>query len=365
MTRYHRCSALLAAAALAVSLGVTTVQAQTQPDSPMQKNITVSATGTVDATPDIARIQTGVITESETAAQALSGNSQAMAKLIAGLKESAIDAKDIQTSSFRVEPRYTNPRDGQAPEINGYRVVNRGARRRPDITKLGSILDALVKLGANQMNGLSFNVSKAETLKDDASASRRSKRPAPCQAVGLGRRCRSRRRDRHLGRRRPRRPPPLRDWPAPPRPIWSQSKAAPKPLRPRDRHLGVEVRQSTHHPHNVIPGLVPGDPAIRPCGGLKQGGTAPPPPARRADSGMPEQVPGMTAKGLWCVESNGANEYLLGLRPFKPATRFLHSRRAWQHLAARTSQQSCASPRWSAGAAGGRDRLFQTPTAPR
>ncbi len=168
MTRYHRCSALLAAAALAVSLGVTTVQAQTQPDSPMQKNITVSATGTVDATPDIARIQTGVITESETAAQALSGNSQAMAKLIAGLKESAIDAKDIQTSSFRVEPRYTNPRDGQAPEINGYRVVNEVHVVVRDITKLGSILDALVKLGANQMNGLSFNVSKAETLKDDA-----------------------------------------------------------------------------------------------------------------------------------------------------------------------------------------------------
>lgn len=167
MTRYHRYSTLLAAAVLAVSLG-SAVQAQTQPDGPMQKNITVSATGTVDATPDIARIQTGVITEAETAAQALSGNSQAMAKLIAGLKESAIDAKDIQTSSFRVEPRYTNPRDGQAPEINGYRVVNEVHVVVRDITKLGSILDALVKLGANQMNGLSFDVSKAETLKDDA-----------------------------------------------------------------------------------------------------------------------------------------------------------------------------------------------------
>ena len=30
------------------------------------------------------------------------------------------------------------------------------------------MLDTLVTLGANQMNGLSFEVSKAETLKDEA-----------------------------------------------------------------------------------------------------------------------------------------------------------------------------------------------------
>ena len=167
MTLSLRCLHV-AAAILALTFGAALAQAQTPPDGTMQKNITVSATGTVDATPDLARIQTGVITEAETAAQALSGNSQAMAKLIDGLKESAIEAKDIQTSSFRVEPRYTNPRDGQAPEINGYRVVNEVQVVVRDIAKLGAILDALVKLGANQMNGLSFDVSKAETLKDDA-----------------------------------------------------------------------------------------------------------------------------------------------------------------------------------------------------
>lgn len=169
MTLSLRSSTLHAAATiLALTFGAAIAQAQTPPDGKMQKNITVSATGTVDATPDLARIQTGVITEADTAAQALSGNSQAMAKLIGGLKESAIEAKDIQTSSFRVEPRYTNPRDGQAPEINGYRVVNEVQVVVRDIAKLGAILDALVKLGANQMNGLSFDVSKAETLKDDA-----------------------------------------------------------------------------------------------------------------------------------------------------------------------------------------------------
>lgn len=161
--------ALAAAALLACAAGSALAQATTETDdTDMKRSITVSATGTVSATPDMARVQTGVVTEADTAGQALAGNSQSMARLIAGLKENAIDPKDIQTAAFRVEPRYTNPRDGQAAEINGYRVVNEVNVVVRDVAKLGGILDALVKLGANQMNGLSFEVSKAETLKDDA-----------------------------------------------------------------------------------------------------------------------------------------------------------------------------------------------------
>lgn len=160
---------LAAATLIACAAGAALAQTPNETEeNEMNRSITVSATGTVNATPDMARVQTGVITEADTAAQALAGNSQAMAKLIGGLKESAIEARDIQTAAFRVEPRYTNPRDGQAPEINGYRVVNEVNVVVRDVPKLGTILDALVRLGANQMNGLSFDVSKAETLKDDA-----------------------------------------------------------------------------------------------------------------------------------------------------------------------------------------------------
>jgi uncharacterized protein YggE len=91
-----------------------------------------------------------------------------MRKLIDGLKESGIEAKDIQTSSFQVEPRYTNPREGQVAVINGYRVTNQVQVVSRDLDKLGEVLDTLVRLGANQMSGMSFEVSKAETLKDDA-----------------------------------------------------------------------------------------------------------------------------------------------------------------------------------------------------
>lgn len=134
----------------------------------MERTITVTATGRVVAEPDLARIAAGVATEAETAREALSRNSEAMRKLIAGLKSLGIDTKDIATTALQVEPRYTNPREGQPARISGYRVTNQVALVQRNLAKLGDVLDQLVSLGANQMSGLSFEVSKAETLKDDA-----------------------------------------------------------------------------------------------------------------------------------------------------------------------------------------------------
>ncbi len=154
--------------------------------------ITVSADGQVAAEPDQARISSGVTTEAATAAQALARNSEAMMKLIDGLKESGIDPKDIQTASFNVSPRYTRPERGETAVIDGYRVTNQVQVLARDLDKLGEVLDQLVSLGANEMGGLSFEVSKAETLRDEArkaavaNARRRAELYASAAGVALG-----------------------------------------------------------------------------------------------------------------------------------------------------------------------------------
>jgi uncharacterized protein YggE len=154
---------LLAVSAIACS----TMPAATE-DARMDRTITVSATGTATAVPDSARIQTGVVAEAATAREALSANNAAMAKLIAGLKDNGIDAKDIQTANFNLNPRYTNPRDGQPPVIDGYQASNQVEVHVRNLDKIGEVLDKLVTLGANQMNGITFEVSGAETLRDTA-----------------------------------------------------------------------------------------------------------------------------------------------------------------------------------------------------
>lgn len=155
--------ALLALAAAAV----TTYPAAAE-DPRMERTITVSATGTATAIPDSARIQTGVVAEAATAREALSANNAAMAKLIAGLKANGIEAKDIQTANFNLNPRYTSPADGQPPVIDGYQASNQVEVHVRDLDKIGDVLDKLVTIGANQMNGIAFEVSAAETLRDAA-----------------------------------------------------------------------------------------------------------------------------------------------------------------------------------------------------
>lgn len=133
-----------------------------------ERTITVSATGTVNAEPDVARISAGVASEADTAKDALARNSAVMAKLIDGLKAAGIGAKDIQTSALNVEPRYTQPKEGRPATINGYRVINQVRLTVRDVKRLGDILDQAITLGANQINSIAFDVADSETLKDEA-----------------------------------------------------------------------------------------------------------------------------------------------------------------------------------------------------
>lgn len=160
-------------------------------DAP-RRSITVTASGSVSAVPDIARITSGVATEAPVARDAVARNADAMKKIIAGLKSSGIDEKDIQTTSFHIEPRYTRAREGEASVIDGYRVTNQVQVVVRNLDKLGEVLDRLVGLGANEMAGLSFDVSQAEKIRDDArkeavaNAQHRAKLYADAAGVELG-----------------------------------------------------------------------------------------------------------------------------------------------------------------------------------
>ena len=154
----------------------------------IERTVSVSANGQASATPDMAAINTGVQAEADTAREAMSRNTAAMSKLIEGLKAFGIAPKDIQTTSINVSPRYTNPRDGKQPVINGYMAHNQVHIIVRDLKKFGEILDGALTLGANQMNGISFDVSTAEVLKDEArkAAMSNARRRAELYAAAAG-----------------------------------------------------------------------------------------------------------------------------------------------------------------------------------
>lgn len=137
-------------------------------ERPQPRIMTLSGTGEVTAVPDMALVSTGVIAEAKTAREALSINNKAMTEVIAGLKAQGIAEKDIQTSNFNVGPQYQHYKDGRPARIRAYRVSNQVNIVIRDLAKLGEVLDAVVSLGSNSINGVQFSVSKPEKLRDEA-----------------------------------------------------------------------------------------------------------------------------------------------------------------------------------------------------
>ena len=134
----------------------------------MERTVSVSATGKAAAPADVAQISAGVVAQADTAKDAIGRNNLAMAKVVDGLKAAGVQAGDIQTTAFNVEPRYNQPKDGRAATINGYRVINQVRITMRDVKRLGDVLDQAIALGANQIDHIAFNVADQEKLMDDA-----------------------------------------------------------------------------------------------------------------------------------------------------------------------------------------------------
>jgi uncharacterized protein len=129
--------------------------------------ISVTGEASISVPPDRAEIDAGVTSDARTAREASEANNAAMGKVIAALKNSGIDEKDMQTSRLSLQPRYGPNRDMPAP-IVGYRASNRVAIRLKDVAKIAGVIDTLVSAGANDIGNINFMVSNGSKLLDDA-----------------------------------------------------------------------------------------------------------------------------------------------------------------------------------------------------
>ena len=157
----------------------------------MPRIISLSGHGEVRATPDIAYVTSGVVTQGATAAEALAANTKAMTDLFAALKDSGIEDRDVQTSNFSVQPRYDFS-NNQAPKMVGYDVSNNVTVTLRKVDTLGALLDRMVQSGSNQISGISFDVSKPDDAMDEArklateDATRKAKVYAKAMGIELG-----------------------------------------------------------------------------------------------------------------------------------------------------------------------------------
>ncbi len=175
-----------------LALSAMPLNAQTETKLPL-RTIRLDAMGSAKAKPDLAQIAVGVVSEADNAKAALDQNSQSMAKIIAGLKDSGIAETDIQTVDFSVRPRLEISKDNKPPVINGYRVVNSVRILVRNLDRLGQTLERVAELGSNEMGGISFSINDAAQLLDEArkraieNARHKAELYAEAAGVALGR----------------------------------------------------------------------------------------------------------------------------------------------------------------------------------
>ncbi len=129
--------------------------------------LNLSAYGEVKAAPDMASISLGVQTEAPTAAQAMRDNAARMSQVVAALKKAGIESKDIQTSGLSLNAQY-DYQQNEPPKLRGYQASNQVTITVYDLGKLGQTLDAVVAVGANQINGVSFGLKDSQASEDAA-----------------------------------------------------------------------------------------------------------------------------------------------------------------------------------------------------
>lgn len=134
-----------------------------------KQTITVSGTGSVSATPDVAYIRVGVVTEDTKVSKATTANKLSMTKVFGILKEKGVEDKDVCTTNYRLDPKYTYPQNGGEPKFVGYTVSNDVLVTVRKLDAVGDLLDALTVDGAaNRVLGVSFDVLDKSTLLDKA-----------------------------------------------------------------------------------------------------------------------------------------------------------------------------------------------------
>ena len=173
-----RKSLLSVVAILTIAVFLTSCSpTQTAANNQIQR-MDVNGEGKVVLEPDIARVNIGVRSRSESITDALAQNTDSIQAIIDSLKEMGVDQSDIQTLNFNVYPQQEQRPVPQETEMEGpmqemeqvqtYVVENTVGVIVRDLDSLGEILATVVANGANNINGVTFDVEDREAAVAEA-----------------------------------------------------------------------------------------------------------------------------------------------------------------------------------------------------
>ncbi|HVT75131.1 MAG TPA: SIMPL domain-containing protein [Candidatus Paceibacterota bacterium] len=130
--------------------------------APTTNVITVSGTGEIIATPDIATFNFAVEKEGASVPEAQKKATDGMNAILAYLEKAGVDDKDIKTESYNIYPRYdyiqTSMYGGGKQVLAAYVVSQNITVKVRDLDKAGELLSGIGEYGATNVSGLNFSI---------------------------------------------------------------------------------------------------------------------------------------------------------------------------------------------------------------
>lgn len=133
---------------------------------PRPRTITVTGTGRVPVTPDVADLRLGVTSTEPTVSAARSANAAAMSRVLAALRAAGVEARDIQTSNLSLGPAYDY--SGPTPRLTGHTLQNSVAVTIRDLEGVGKAIDGALEAGATTVDSVSFRVEDPGPVEQEA-----------------------------------------------------------------------------------------------------------------------------------------------------------------------------------------------------
>lgn len=126
----------------------------------------VSAEGSVTAKPDIVTLIAGIQAKADTVKGAQEQINSTINKVADAIKKLGVEQKDIQTSSYNINPIYDYQSGTQ--RITGYSAFTSLTIKVRNIELVNQVIDAATANGANEVSGVSFDVDDKSKLEDEA-----------------------------------------------------------------------------------------------------------------------------------------------------------------------------------------------------
>ena len=130
--------------------------------------ISVTGTAEVEVRADMARVTFGVLERADSAAAAVEALNVALSSALEALAEAGVGPDALATTSLRLSPVQSFDPETQVQRLDGYEAESSIELTVRDLDGLGALLDAAVTGGANQINALTFETSRKDSLQDEA-----------------------------------------------------------------------------------------------------------------------------------------------------------------------------------------------------